>query len=94
MVWGISQPLHRDKIFWDQPDVFLPDRWLVGPEDPRYPVKGAWRPFEFGPRNCIGQELALIDMKIVMIIVLSLFDIEIAYAEIDRQKPRSPNNVN
>ena len=94
MVWGISQHLHRDKTYWDRPDVFLPDRWLVGPEDPRYPVNGAWRPFEFGPRNCIGQELALIDMKTAMILVLSMFDIEIAYAEIDRQKPRSPNNVN
>lgn len=94
LVWGISQPLHRDKTYWDRPEVFLPDRWLVGPENPRYPVKGAWRPFEFGPRNCIGQELALIDMKIAMILVMSMFDIEIAYAEIDRQKPRSPNNVN
>lgn len=94
MVWGISQHLHRDKTYWDQPDVFRPDRWLVGPEDPRYPVKGAWRPFEFGPRNCIGQELALIDMKIAMVLVLSMFDIAIAYTEIDRQKPRRPNNVN
>ena len=27
---------------------------------------GAWRPFERGPRNCIGQELALIEGKVVL----------------------------
>lgn len=93
LVWAVSQPLHRDPSYWPRPEAFLPDRWLVGPEDPLYPVKGAWRPFEYGPRNCIGQELAMMEMKIAMILVLQMFDVEITYAEIDRQKPRSPNTV-
>ncbi len=93
LVWAVSQPLHRDPSYWPQPDSFLPDRWLVGPGDPLYPIKGAWRPFEYGPRNCIGQELTMVEMKIAMILVLQMFDIEIAYKDIDRQKPRSPNTV-
>lgn len=33
-------------------------------------------------------------MKITGILVLQMFDIEIVYKEINRQKPRSPNKVN
>ena len=93
LVWAVSQSLHRDKSYWPQPEVFLPDRWLVGPKDPLYPIKGAWRPFEYGPRNCIGQELAMMEMKIAMILVLPMFDIEVAYDHIDRRMSRSPNTV-
>ncbi len=93
LVWAVSQSLHRDKSYWPQPEVFLPDRWLVGPKDPLYPIKGAWRPFEYGPRNCIGQELAMMEMKIAMIFVLQMFDIEVAYDKIDQKMSRSPNTV-
>ena len=94
LVWAISQPLHRDGDYWPQPDVFLPERWLVGPKDPLYPVKGAWRPFEYGPRNCIGQELAMMEMKIAMVLVLAMFDIEVAYEEADRHTSNKPKTVN
>ena len=94
LIWAVSQSLHRDKDYWLQPDVFLPDRWLVGPEDPLYPIKGAWRPFEYGPRNCIGQELTMMEMKIAMILVLPKFDIEIAYEEVvDGKTRKSPKTV-
>lgn len=93
MVWLASQPLHRDSSFWPQPEKFLPDRWLVAPGDPLYPIKGAWRAFEHGPRNCIGQELAMMEMKIVLIMVLQEFDIEIAYDELDRKPARGPKTV-
>lgn len=93
IVWAVSHPLHRDPTYWPQPEKFLPDRWLVAPEDPLYPVKGAWRPFEFGPRNCIGQELAMMEMKIVLLMVLQEFNIEIAYEEFDRKPSRGPNTV-
>ena len=70
LVWAVSQPLHRDPEYWPQPDSFLPDRWLVPPGDPLYPVKGAWRPFEYWPRNCNGHELAMLEIKVVMVTAL------------------------
>ncbi|KAI9796323.1 MAG: hypothetical protein M1835_004314 [Candelina submexicana] len=93
LVWAVSQPLHRDPSYWLQPERFLPDRWLVGPDDPLYPVKGAWRPFEYGPRSCIAQELAMMEIKITMVLVLQRFDIEIVYGEVDKLNPRNPNTV-
>ena len=68
--------------------------WPLGPKDPLHPFKGAWRPFEYGPRNCIGQELAMMEMKIAMVLVLAVFDIEVAYEEIDRRTSSKPKMVN
>ena len=87
LIWSISQAMHRDPEFWPQPDTFLPERWLVAAGDTLAPAKGAWRPFEYGPRNCIGQELAIIEMKIVLVMALQAFDFEAAYEELDRLAP-------
>ncbi|KAL9098914.1 MAG: hypothetical protein Q9163_005510 [Psora crenata] len=81
-----SHTIHRDPAYWLRPDDFLPERWLVGLGDPLYPVKGAWRPFEHGPRNCIAQELVVHEMKIVMVMVLRRFDVKPAYDELDRAR--------
>ena len=86
LVWANQQPVHRDPAYWKQPDDFLPERWLVTPSDPLYPIKGAWRPFEHGPRNCIGQELAILEMKIIMIMTVRRFTVEIMYKKLDRAK--------
>ncbi|KAL2073405.1 hypothetical protein VTL71DRAFT_10729 [Oculimacula yallundae] len=84
----LHNAIHRNPKYWVRPDDFLPERWLVSPKDPLYPVKGAWRPFEFGPRNCIGQPLVMQDMKTVLVMTLREFDICNAYEEWDVQHPR------
>ena len=86
LVWDIPQAIHRDPAYWRRPDDFIPERWLVAPGDPLHPVKGAWRPFSQGPRNCIGQELAMIEMKVIMVMTARKFDIELAYEDADRVK--------
>ncbi|ORX98676.1 aflN/ verA/ monooxygenase [Clohesyomyces aquaticus] len=78
-VWTTQLILHRNARYFHDPDAFLPERWLVGPEDPLYPPKGAWRPFEFGPRNCLGQTLALTEMKIVLALTVRRFEMQPAY---------------
>jgi cytochrome P450 len=57
-VWTVHEDLHRNPAYWPDPDTYRPERWLVGPEDPLDPPKGAWRTFEHGPRTCIRQNLA------------------------------------
>lgn len=85
LVWSNPQTIHRDPAYWPKPDVFIPERWLVPTDDPLHPVKGAWRAFEHGPRNCIGQELAMLEMKLVLVMVMRAFEICPAYDELDRE---------
>ena len=86
LVWSCSLYIHRDPLYWPEPDIFKSARWLVPSNDPLYPIKGAYRPFEWGPRNCIGQELAMLEMKVIMVMVLGEFDILPAYKEIDQKR--------
>lgn len=44
----------------------------------RLPENG-WRPFERGPRNCIGQDLALLEARIILALVVRSFDFQVAY---------------
>ena len=80
--------LHINPNYWQEPNSFIPERWLVGPEHPLYPVKGAWRPFEFGSRNCIGQTLVMQDVKTVLAMTVREFDVCAAYDEWDELHPR------
>lgn len=86
-VWNLMLVLHHNPAVWVRPDEFLPERWLVTPDDPLYPTKGAWRAFEFGPRNCIGQTLALLEIRVVLVMTLRKYEIVPAYDEWDALHP-------
>ncbi|KAE8341470.1 hypothetical protein BDV24DRAFT_151135 [Aspergillus arachidicola] len=88
-IWIIHGGIQRNPNYWPDPHAFKPERWLVGPDHPLYPPKGAWRPFEQGLRDCIGQALALLDVKITLVLTLREFDFQDQYAEWDRLHPRS-----
>jgi cytochrome P450 len=88
-VWTLIHAIHRDARYWPQPDSFIPERWLCAQDDPLHPVKGAWRPFEFGPRNCIGQELSLAEMKVTLVLTLRKFDFRTQFEEWDQMHGES-----
>lgn len=94
-VWTLIQAIHRDARYWPDGDAFIPERWICSKEDPLYPIKGAWRPFEFGPRNCIGQELSLLEMKLALVMTVRRFDFSARFDEWDqthgKQGPRMVN---
>jgi len=60
--------LHRNPRLWHRPNDFVPERWI----DPQ--VKncdegqrsGAFMPFANGPRNCVGQPLAHVILRIML----------------------------
>ncbi|KAH7304165.1 cytochrome P450 [Stachybotrys elegans] len=47
--------------------------WTSDGESTRKFPPGAWRPFERGPRNCIGQELANIEARVIVATVARSF---------------------
>lgn len=83
--------LQRATDYWEDPSKFIPERWLVKDGDPLAPVKGTWRPFEHGPRNCIGQELAIIEIKVIMALTLRSFDVYSVYEELN-ESPKTGNS--
>lgn len=68
--------IHRNpKIWGSDAHVFNPERWL----DEQYVANlppGAYRPFARGPRNCIGQELAMMEALMVVSAVARGFEFE------------------
>nr|UOH28367.1 AceR [Aspergillus alliaceus] len=69
--------MHRRPDLFPEPDKFDPDRFMPGSR-PKVP-SDAWRPFEKGRGNCTGQELALVQLKLVLLLVVREFDFELAY---------------
>ncbi len=49
--------LHRHQRLWDQPDTFLPDRFMPGGSG--IPSRYAYVPFSIGPRVCTGAAFGL-----------------------------------
>ncbi len=60
--------VHRHPDFWENPDQFIPERFDEAPSH-RY----AYFPFGGGPRVCIGQHFALMEITILMINMLRHF---------------------
>ena len=65
--------MQRDPRWFDAPDEFKPERFLPGaPEIPR----GAWMPFGTGPRVCIGQHFAMLEMGLIAAKLVQRFRLE------------------
>lgn len=66
--------LHRDKRWFAQADQFVPERFLEGaPDIP----KGAWIPFGLGPRVCIGQHFAMLEMTLLAAMLLQRYQVRL-----------------
>jgi cytochrome P450 len=74
-VWPDAYVLGRDERYFPEPEKFMPERFLPESPFPAVPP-GAWRPFERGPRNCIGSEFGTLEVKVVMALTLRDFDFE------------------
>lgn len=74
--------IQRDRAVWgDTADDFVPERWLG---DTSWMPAGAWRPFERGPRSCIGLELANIEVKVILALVARRYDfVKVGIGELD-----------
>ena len=88
LIWLVAHACQRDPDFWPRANEFLPERWLAKEGEELCPKQGAWRPFEHGPRSCIGKELSMIELKILLCLVARRFEISAAYEELDAEEDR------
>jgi cytochrome P450 len=62
--------LHHDERWFANAQSFCPERFLDGaPPTP----KGAWMPFGAGPRVCLGQHFAMMEMTLLSAMLLQRF---------------------
>ena len=62
--------VHLRSDVWPRATEFLPERFLVPEEHPLHPPRNAWRAFELGYTRCIGEELAMMEMKLVLVLTV------------------------
>lgn len=65
---GLWIPVHvvnRDPNNFPDPDKFNPERWML-PSSVIHPVL-SWLAFGGGPRHCVGQRLALLELKLCVV---------------------------
>ncbi|KAL3485872.1 cytochrome P450 monooxygenase [Aspergillus germanicus] len=67
--------IQRDPtVYGDSAETWAPERWLQGEGEGDGFAPGAWRPFERGPRGCIGQELAMLEARLVLAMAMRRYD--------------------
>ncbi len=65
--------LHRQSRSFSEAEKFVPARWL----DPELKIaKGAYFPFLTGPRKCIGDAFAMMEMTLVLVTLLRRLDFQ------------------
>ncbi|KAK0166843.1 hypothetical protein PV327_004323 [Microctonus hyperodae] len=67
--------LHRDPTFWENPDVFDPERF--SDDKRRNYHKFIYLPFGSGPKSCVGMRIAIMQMKAALATLLKNYSIEV-----------------
>ncbi|KAL3877748.1 hypothetical protein ACJMK2_035410 [Sinanodonta woodiana] len=63
-VWA----LHHDEQLWQNPEEFIPERF--SPQYKEKIVRYSFLPFGAGPRSCIGERFALLEIKLTIVRIL------------------------
>ncbi|KAK4155412.1 cytochrome P450 [Chaetomidium leptoderma] len=71
--------LGRSEACYERALEFVPERWYSRPDMIKH--KDAFASFGLGPYSCIGRALSLVEMRNLIVKVLTRFDVEFAPAE-------------
>ena len=75
--------VHHNPLYYPDPFVYDPSRWLADPKDPLSEARvniarSAFIPFSHGPRACVARPLAYLEMTLAVARVLWAADIRAA----------------
>ncbi|XP_006035704.1 cytochrome P450 4F22-like isoform X2 [Alligator sinensis] len=76
---------HHNPTVWPEPEVYNPHRFDLENSRNRSPL--AFVPFSAGPRNCIGQNFALAELKVVLGLTLLRFTVRLDESRPVQRKP-------
>ncbi|KAI2780490.1 cytochrome P450 [Daldinia loculata] len=106
IIYNCESLIHRDPdVYGDSANTFVPERW-IGEDDelskkhstdlpPNQIPNSAWRPFERGPRSCIGQEFANIELRVIVAVVARRYDfVKVGLGEIELDEMNLPVTAN
>ncbi|KAJ1534480.1 hypothetical protein HK096_003833 [Nowakowskiella sp. JEL0078] len=89
IISSINQ-IHRKKEHWgEDANEFKPERWINNDGTSFIPVAGSYVPFGDGQMMCIGQKMALIETKVMLIRMIQRFDLSLS----NEQGPLEPVNT-
>ncbi|POG67692.1 cytochrome P450 [Rhizophagus irregularis DAOM 181602=DAOM 197198] len=72
--------IHHNEEYWDEPEKFNPDRWMVEGFEPR---KNSFISFGGGLRVCPGRKLAILELVCLTALLFRKYDIDL----IDKKSP-------
>jgi benzoate 4-monooxygenase len=65
--------IHRDPAVWgEDADVYRPERWF---EQNKEAMNKAFVPFSFGPRSCVGRNLASMELLLLISTIVYRYDV-------------------
>lgn len=95
-IWLVSfYEMHRRADLWDNPEAFNPDRFEA---EKAKAYRDFYFPFGAGPRMCVGNNFAMMEMMLVLRRIVERFDIETVQDHIDYHplitlKPKNANLI-
>ncbi|KAF8743050.1 Cytochrome P450 monooxygenase, partial [Rhizoctonia solani] len=78
-----SFTIHRDQAVWGEDvEAFRPERWIEAGTDVQAgvgtgPMAKAFNPFSYGPRACVGRNLASMELQIIISSVFARYEFEL-----------------
>lgn len=69
--------LHRHPDVWNEPEKFMPERWLPNATDTQKRHPFCFLPFSAGGRNCIGERFARIEAQLILVNLIRKFHIKL-----------------
>ncbi|KAK1992991.1 benzoate 4-monooxygenase cytochrome P450, partial [Colletotrichum falcatum] len=68
--------INHSSEYYPLPFKFWPERWIphVVGDEAVFRVKSVYSTFSFGPRNCVGKGLAMIEISLAMAAIISELD--------------------